>query len=106
MGDYNGDFFIGADGVLRHNKVFFTMQISAHTLLLDKSKNWDLSASYSYNSKSIQGSCTISPSQKISLIINHKKCSIKNWKRDSFLTIFQNRPKYHFNGLCRSASIF
>lgn len=33
---------------------------------------WDVSASYTYNSKSIQGSFTISPSQRTNLIINHK----------------------------------
>lgn len=72
MGDYNGDFFIGADGLLRNNKVFFYNANISTQITLDKSKNWDLSASYGYYSKSIQGSFTISPSQRTSLIINHK----------------------------------
>lgn len=72
MADYNADYFLGTDGLLRQNKVFFyNAQISTQ-ITLDKEKKWDISASYNYNSKSIQGSFTISPSQGTNLIINHK----------------------------------
>lgn len=72
MGDYNSDFFIGTDNVLHQNKNFFYNASVSTQITLDKAKTWDMSASYTYNSKSIQGNFTISPSQRTNLIINHK----------------------------------
>lgn len=72
MGEYNEDFFIGVDHQLHKNNVFFYNANLSTQITLDKAKTWDLSASYNYNSKSVQGSFTISPSQRTNVVLNKK----------------------------------
>ena len=72
MGEYNEDFFMGVDGQLYKNNVFFYNANFSTQITLDKAKTWDLSASYNYNSKSVQGSFTISPSQRTNIVLNKK----------------------------------
>ncbi len=72
MGEYNEDFFIGVDNQLHKNNAFFYNANISTQITLDKAKTWDLSASYAYNSKSVQGSFTISPSQRTNIVLNKK----------------------------------
>lgn len=72
MGEYNEDFFMGVDNQLHKNNVFFYNANISTQITLDKAKTWDLSASYAYNSKSVQGSFTISPSQRTNIVLNKK----------------------------------
>lgn len=72
MGEYNEDFFMGVDNQLHKNRVFFYHANISTQITLDKAKTWDLNASYAYNSKSVQGSFTISPSQRTNIVLNKK----------------------------------
>ncbi len=72
MGEYNEDFFMGVDNQLHKNNAFFYNANVSTQITLDKAKTWDLGASYAYNSKSVQGSFTISPSQRTNIVLNKK----------------------------------
>ncbi|WP_343535541.1 outer membrane beta-barrel family protein [Pedobacter sp.] len=72
LGEYNEDFFMGVDNQLYKNNVFFYNANISTQITLDKEKTWDLSASYTYNSRSVQGSFSISPSQRTNIVLNKK----------------------------------
>lgn len=72
MADYNEDYFLGTDNILRKNKIMFYNTDISSQIILDKAKTWDLNVGYGYNSKSIQGSFTISPSHRTNIILNKK----------------------------------
>ncbi len=72
MGEYQENYFFGADRILYKNDVFFYNANISTQITLDKAKTWDLNISYVYNSKTIQGSFDISASQKVSVILNKK----------------------------------
>ncbi|WP_146944506.1 outer membrane beta-barrel family protein [Chryseobacterium hagamense] len=71
-GEYQESYFFGTDTALYKNDVFFYNANVSTQITLDKAKTWDLNVSYVYNSKTIQGSFDISPSQKTTVIINKK----------------------------------
>lgn len=72
MGEFQENYFFGTDQQLYRNSVFFYNTNLSTQITLDKAKTLDLSLSYVYNSKTIQGSFDISASQRTTLIINKK----------------------------------
>lgn len=72
MGEYTVNYFRGTDNQLYQNNVFFYHFNLSTMITFDKEKTWDLNVGYRYNSKSIQGSFTISPSQNVYIILNKK----------------------------------
>lgn len=72
MGEYNDDYYIGVDRALYKNKNFFYYANLSSQITLDEQKTWDLSLLYVYNSKSIQGTFNISPSQNTNIVLSKK----------------------------------
>ena len=72
MGEFNTNYYIGANqNQYKNDVLFYNVNLSTQ-LDLNKEKTFSISAGYVYNSKTIQASFDISSSQNTYLIINRK----------------------------------